>query len=163
MKSGERMKPMFRDRDVTSSMFWALVGILFCTGGIYYGLRRSGIPGPGFLPFVTGLILVALSLTLLISGILRKRSGRTLDELLLPDRQALKRILQTLAALCFYALAVERLGFALTTFVFMIVVLRLEPRRWYFLLSAAIGATVFFFALFKILLKVPLPSGILGY
>ena len=154
---------MFRDRDVTSSMFWALVGILFCTGGIYYGLRRSGIPGPGFLPFVTGLILVALSLTLLIAGVLRKRSGAPLAEPLLPGRQAMQRILQALVALCFYALAMERLGFAPTTFLFMVLALRLEPRRWTFIIPAAIGATAFFFLLFKVLLRVPLPPGILGY
>jgi len=141
------MRPIFRERDLTSSLFWTLAGVLFCIGGVHYGIRRSGIPGPGFLPFVAGLILVVLSLTLLISGILRKRSGRTLDELLLPDRQALKRILQTLAALCFYALAVERLGFALTTFFFMVLALKLEPRRWTFIIPVAMGATIFFFAL----------------
>ena len=69
---------MFRDRDVTSSVFWALVGILFCIGGLHYGLRRSGIPGPGFLPFVTGLILVALSLILLLSRLVNKRDGGVL-------------------------------------------------------------------------------------
>jgi len=154
---------MFRDRDVTSSVFWALVGILFCIGGIHYGLRRSGIPGPGFLPFVTGLILVALSLILLISSFLRKTGGATLAESLLPDRQALKRILRALGALCFYALAIERLGFAMTTFLFMVVILTLEPRRWTFILPAALGAAAFFFFLFKVLLRVPLPPGILGY
>ena len=154
---------MFRDRDVSSSVFWALVGILFSIGGIHYGIRRSGIPGPGFLPFVTGLILVVLSLTLLISGVLRKRSSATFAEPLLPDRQAIQRILQVLVALCFYALAMERLGFAPTTFLFMVLALRLEPRRWTFIIPAAIGATAFFFLLFKVLLRVPLPPGILGY
>jgi putative tricarboxylic transport membrane protein len=157
------MRPIFRERDVTSSVFWALVGIFFCIGGFQYGFRRSGIPGPGFLPLVTGLILVALSLTLLISTVLSKRGRATLAESILPDGQALKRILQALGALCFYALALERLGFALTTFLFMVVVLRLEPRRWSFIISAALGTTVFFFILFKVLLRVPLPPGTLGY
>jgi len=154
---------LFRDRDVTSSVFWALVGILFCIGGLHYGLRRSGIPGPGFLPIVTGLILVALSLALLISRLLRKTDEEVSAEKLMPGGQALKRILKALGALCLYTLMLERLGFAMTTFLFMVVVLRLEPRRWTFIIPAALGATTFFFFLFKVFLRVPLPPGILGY
>lgn len=81
----------------------------------------------------------------------------------MPSGQALKRILQALGSLCFYALAFERLGFAFTTLLFMSVVLWLGPRRWTFILPAALGATAFFFFLFKVLLKVPLPPGILGF
>jgi len=154
---------LFRDRDVTSSVFWALVGILFCIGGVHYGLRRSGIPGPGFLPFVTGLILVALSLILLISRFLGRRDDGDSAGKQMPRGEALKRILQALGALCLYVLILERLGFAMTTFLFMVVVLRLEPRRWTFIIPAALGATAFFFFLFKVLLRVPLPPGILGY
>ncbi len=157
------MRPLFRDRDVTSSVFWAVVGILFCIGGIQYGLRRSGIPGPGFLPVVTGLILVALSLILLISRLLKRRADAGSIGEPMPSGQALKRILQALGGLCFFALAIEHLGFAVTTFLFMIVVLRLGPRGWTFIIPAAIGATAFFFFLFKVLLKVPLPAGLLGY
>jgi putative tricarboxylic transport membrane protein len=146
-----------------SSVFWALVGVLFCIGGVHYGLRRSGIPGPGFLPFVTGLILVALSLILLISSFWRKKGGASLSEEKMPGGQALKRILTALGALCLYALILEPLGFAMTTFLFMVVILRLEPRRWTFIIPAALGATAFFFFLFKVFLRVPLPPGILGY
>jgi len=157
------MRPLFRDRDLTSSAFWALVGILFCIGGIHYGIRRSGIPGPGFLPFVTGLILVALSLILLISRLLKRRDEADSIGEPMPGGQALRRILKALGALCLYVLILEPLGFMLTTFLFMVLVLRLEPRRWTFIIPVAIGATAFFFVLFKILLRVPLPSGILGY
>jgi putative tricarboxylic transport membrane protein len=154
---------MFRDRDVTSSLFWMLIGILFCIGGFHYGIRRSGIPGPGFLPFVTGIILVALSLALLISRLLNRggRAGSKEDPM--PGGQALTRILKVLGALCLYVLLLEPLGFLLTTFLFMVLLLRLEPRSWFFILFGAIGATLFFFVLFKVLLRVPLPSGLLGY
>jgi len=154
---------MFRDRDVTSSLFWTLLGILFCIGGIHYGIRRSGIPGPGFLPFVTGLILVALSLILLIWRLLKKRDEADAIGVPMPGGRALWRILKTLGALCLYVLILEPLGFMLTTFLFIVLALRLEPRRWIFILPAAIGATAFFFLLFKVLLRVPLPPGILGY
>ena len=153
---------MFRDRDVTSSLFWILVGILFCIGGVHYGIRRSGIPGPGFLPFVTGLILAALSLILLISRLWKSPSDSHAKGEPMPRGKALLRILKVLGALCLYVLLLEPLGFVLTTFLFMVLVLRLEPRSWLFILLGAIGATLFFFVLFKVLLRVPLPSGLLG-
>jgi|WetSurSiteA1Bulk_404760.scaffolds.fasta_scaffold115847_2 putative tricarboxylic transport membrane protein len=157
------MRLSFRERDVASSLFWTLVGVLFCIGGLHYGIRRSGIPGPGFLPFVTGLILVALSLLLLVSRVWKAPGEADPKGEPMPGGQALRRILIVLGALCLYALILEPLGFVLTAFLFMIVVLRLEPRRWSFVMPAAIGTTVFFYILFKTLLRVPLPPGILGY
>lgn len=154
---------MFRDRDVTSSLFWTLIGILFCIGGVHYGIRRSGIPGPGFLPFATGLILIALSLMLLISRLLKKGPEPDSVGEPMPGGAALLRILKALGALFLYVLILEPLGFVLTTFLFMVLILRLEPRPWIFIIPSAIGATLFFFVLFKVLLRVPLPSGILGY
>ena len=154
---------MFRDRDVKSSLFWALIGILFCIGGFHYGIRRSGIPGPGFLPFVTGIILVALSLILLIARFLDRGGRAGPKEEPMPGGLALSRILIVLGALCLYVLILEPLGFMVTTFLFMIVLLRLEPRKWMFILLVSIGATAFFFVLFKVLLRVPLPSGLLAY
>ncbi|MGE5838742.1 MAG: tripartite tricarboxylate transporter TctB family protein [Deltaproteobacteria bacterium] len=157
------MRPLFRDRDVTSSLFWALIGILFCIGGFHYGIRRSGIPGPGFLPFVTGIILAALSLTLLLSRLLNNRDRAEPKAEPMPAGQALQKILKVLGALCLYVLILEHLGFVLATFLFMVLLLRLEPRRWIFIIPGALGATAFFFVLFKILLRVPLPAGLLGY
>jgi putative tricarboxylic transport membrane protein len=148
---------------VKSSLFWALIGILFCIGGFHYGIRRSGIPGPGFLPFVTGIILVALSLILLISRFLDRGGRAGPKEEPMPGGLALSRILIVLGALCLYVLILEPLGFMVTTFLFMIVLLRLEPRKWMFILLVSIGATAFFFVLFKVLLRVPLPSGLLAY
>lgn len=81
----------------------------------------------------------------------------------MPRGQALRRILKVLGALCLYVLILEHLGFAVTTFLFMVLALRLEPRRWAFIIPVAIGTTAFFFFLFKVLLRVPLPPGILGY
>lgn len=153
---------MFRDRDVTSSLFWILLGVLFCIGGLHYGIRRSGIPGPGFLPLVTGLVLVAFSLILLISRFLKRSDTAGPIGEPMPGGQALKRILKVLGALFLYVLLLEPLGFLLTTFLFMVLLLRLEPRSWLFIVPGAIGASLFFFVLFKVLLRVPLPQGILG-
>ena len=159
------MAHVLRDRDVVSSFFWAAVGLFFAAGGHLYALKRAGIPGPGFLPFFAGIILLGLSLVLLISALRRRRAHpvSTVPEACAPRRVELRKSVQVFATLLFYALALESLGFAATTFIFMIFFLRLESRRWPTVVPVALGFTAFFFILFKVLLNVPLPAGILGY
>lgn len=157
------MRRFFRDQDRGSSLFWAVVGVFFCVGGLNYGLKQSGIPGPGFLPFLAGLILVSLSLLLFLSTFLRKTGAVSEGKALSPSREGLRKIIQALLSLCFYVLAVEQLGFFMTAFLFMVLILRLEPRKWIFIVPCALGSTAFFYILFKVVLGVPLPRGILGF
>lgn len=152
-----------RDPDVQSSLFWAIMGILFCVGGLEYGLRRSGIPGPGFVPFLVGLCLLLLSLSLALSAAMRSAGQSSRSKAILPERKGLWRLLLVIVGLIFYIAGIERIGFILTTCVFLVILLRLEPRRWAFVVPAALGVTVFFYVLFKILLRVPLPQGPFGF
>lgn len=139
-----------------------VVGILFCIGALKYGFGAFGIPGPGFFPFLTGISLISLSIILSISAISKKQSETISTERFFPERESWKRMLQVLGALCFYVIALKRLGFLITTLVFMIIVLRLEPRKWLFILVAALLSAVFFYLLFQVLLEGQLPGGILG-
>jgi hypothetical protein len=67
-----------------------------------------------------------------------------------------------LGALLFYVVAVERLGFAITSVLFMMVVIALDFRKWRFVVLASFSFTAFFYILFKVLLRVPLPLGMFG-
>jgi putative tricarboxylic transport membrane protein len=151
-------------RDVTGILFWMVIGILFCLGSLQHGFQSSpGVPGSGFVPLLAGLVLVCLSLLLLVSTYLKRRSLVAPPEPILPGKEGLKRILQVLTALCFYVLALERLGFLLTALCFMLIVLRLEPRSWRFIIPVALVSAGFFYVLFRTLLGVPLPQGIVGF
>jgi len=155
-----------RKRDLLSSLVWLGIGILFCIGGVRHehGLFVSGIPGPGFLPFLAGIGLILLSLILLRSAAPKKREedGNIHIEAFLPERDSRKRLLFVLSALIFYVIVLEHLGFALTTLIFMIFLLRIEPRRWLIILTIAFLSTAASYILFRILLKVQLPRGVLG-
>ncbi len=151
-------------KTIIGGLFWIGVGVLFCSGGLMYGLGGFGLPGPGFFPFVAGLILVGLALTVIGDAIVKhgKVAGEE-SERFFPQNDSWKRVVQVLFALCLYIFGVERLGFFLTTFIFMLLMLRLEPRKWRVTLPAAFLSTLFFYALFEALLKVPLPRGILWF
>jgi putative tricarboxylic transport membrane protein len=164
-KSGLVQEEKVEHRDLWSSLFWAGIGVIFCVGGLQYGFGSAGVPGPGFLPFLVGAVLFGLSLLLLFLSILRRGAdlsirGVTTDA---SAKEKAKRILLVLGALLFYVIAFERLGFLITSVVFMIFLIRLNLREWRFVLLAAFSFTAFVYILFKLLLRVPLSQGIFGF
>ena len=153
-----------KNRDLIGSLFWFAVGCLFCVTAFKYRLFRAGIPGAGFFPFVAGGILAVLSFVVLISSIhVRRRNHGTTAGKFFPQQDSWKKVLCALGALLAYWIALEHLGFLMTTFLFMVFLLRfIEPQKWTVTLSTAFLATTLSYALFNVWLKVQLPKSILG-
>jgi len=151
-------------RDLVSSLFWAGIGVIFCAGSLPYGFGSAGVPGAGFLPFLTGLSLLGLSILHFFVFITKIRSHPSPPKARrdFPSNEKAKRILVVLGALLFYVLALERLGFAITSVLFMMVVIALDFRKWRFVLLASFSFTAFFYILFRVALRVPLPLGMFG-
>jgi putative tricarboxylic transport membrane protein len=154
-----------KNLDLIGSLFWTVVGGAFSVGALKYRFFKGGIPGAGFLPFLAGVMLMALSLVVLISAIRVRRSngGKASGDQFFPHPDSLKKVSVALGALLAYWIALEHLGFVITTFLFLVCLLRfIEPQKWVVTLSTALLATAFSYALFNLWLKVQLPKGILG-
>ena len=153
------------DKDVAGSLFWMGVGILFSAGALKYRLIKSGIPGAGFFPFLAGIIMVILSMMVLGSALKKKGEDQEAQakERFFPQRNSLKKIGLALIGLFGYWLLLEFLGFLITTFLFLIFLLKfIEPQRWTTALTTAILATGLSYLLFNLWLKVQMPIGVLG-
>ena len=150
--------------DLISSIFWAVIAVIFGLGSLPYGFGSTGVPGAGFLPFLTGLTLFGLSILNFLLSIKKERSPTQPHEPPkdYPTKEKTKRVLIVLAALLFYVIALERLGFVITSFLFMVIVIALDFRKWPLVLLASFSFTTLFYILFRFLLRVPLPLGILG-
>ena len=59
--------------DLYGGLFWLLIGLFVSGMGIKFSLGTFSYPGPGFFPFLVGLILSCLSLGILILA-LKERS-----------------------------------------------------------------------------------------
>jgi len=156
---------MKRNRDLISSLSWIVVGLLFCVRGGEYGFLHLGTLGPGFFPFTAGLILVFLSLMLLFSSIRRKIGDdeSIREKRFFPERNSWKRLLLALLSLLAYIFCLKYLGFLITTFLFMMFLLRfIEPQKWVTVLVAAILTSTISYIIFRLWLEVQLPRGILG-
>ena len=154
-----------RARDIGSSLFWIGVGAVFCIGAVQNGILLSpGVPGPGCLAFMVGSILIALALLVLIPAFFSRRGGaqKAQDEGFFPQRESFRKLFLALLFLSLYAFALERLGFLVTTLLFLILILRfIEPQKRTTVLSFSLTAAFLTWALFTAL-KVELPTGFLG-
>ena len=113
-------------------------------------------PGPGAMPTLLACALLACSIALIAGG----RTGKRAAAILWTEWRHAVFILGTCA---FMALALERLGYRLTIFAALLVLVTvLEKKGW---IAGTIFAAGFAFSthyLFHTLLQVPLPEGPFG-
>lgn len=151
-----------KNRDLVSSIVWMALGGLFVVGALQHGLMRKGVPGPGFLPFLSGLALIFVSLFVLIPALGQR--GKSVDGDFFPEPSSLGKLLSALAALFAFGVALEYVGYLITTFLFMFFIARLiEPKGWWTTTLLAILTAVLSYLLFVVLLEVQLPKGPLGF
>jgi putative tricarboxylic transport membrane protein len=119
-------------------------------------------PGPGFIPFIIGILLVSCSSFYLVR-VFRKAdlegNGRKTSA---GEKRNYAAILGITACAILFPLVLETLKFLMTTFVvsfFMFLVLRPKKRAFAFFLAA--GMSISSFLIFSRLLGVGLPMGFL--
>ena len=151
-------------RDICSSLFWIALGMYFCIGAIGYGFKSQGVPGGGFFPFFVGSVLIGLSLMIMIPALVIKNKSKepTPEEPFFSEDDSAKKLLITVGALFGYALALPYLGYFLTTFIFLVIVLRYTYlNRWSSILITAFLSSAISYVLFYLWLKVQLPRGLM--
>jgi hypothetical protein len=147
------------NRDVLSSLFCLVFGILFTVESFKFGLGAWFKPGPGYFPFWSGLLFSLLSLFVFI-GAVRKRRPLPNDI----DRFRWLNIALVLLSMFAYALLLQTLGFVLCTFGFAVFCLRAISRKgWVYSLVTGLTIAIVFQLLFNVLLNAQIPRGILGY
>ena len=140
------------------AIFWLAVGLVACSGATRLGLGSVTEPGAGFIFFWSGLILVLLSLIVLVESI---RAEDMVEEI---GKMNWVKIALVLFSLLLYAFFLERLGFALTTFVLLSFLMGwIERINWGRSLGVASAAVLACFAIFELWLKIRLPKGIFGF
>lgn len=153
------MNPL-KKYEIIPTLFWIGLSLFVMIFSYRLSLGEFNSPGPGLTPFLLGLLLLLISLYVLIKSLLKK--GRE-DET--PEGEQSQtnygKIGLVLAALFAYAFLLERLGFLITTWIFLFLLFRSVGNRWITALVASTStalATYFLFTFFG----VRFPSGILG-
>lgn len=148
---------------ITSNIIWIIFSFTVCLGGHRLGFGTFHDPGPGFMPFLSGLCLGLLALVDLIHGVIRKWKTERVDEEIWGGIDWRKVIL-TFAVLITYTISLSRLGFFLGTTLLLIFLIRMmRPRPWWVILLISGITTSLFYLVFEIFLGIPFPGGFLGF
>jgi putative tricarboxylic transport membrane protein len=151
-----------RRNDIYSSLVWLLVGVGFIWGGLKMEIGPLDGPGPGFFPTIIGGVLSLLSLALFLTTSWGENQLSVKGSFWKEQRSWVKVSL-SLFSLVFYLIALNYLGYILTTFLFILYLLKFVGKRgWGGSLLIAIIASLGSFAVFKTALGVLLPRGLIN-
>jgi len=146
-----------RDRGI--GIFLLIISALLCYGAIRLGIGKSNNPGPGFFPFLAGMIIFALSLVIIITSV---RSSPRISPQMAPFFTIRTGLI--LGALFLFGLFVEKAGFFICTFFATLMILRANRiKNWFFLIFVSLLICIGIFLVFNLLLEVRLPLGILKF
>lgn len=149
-----------RNTDQSSGLFWLVVGIGIAISSLKYGFGTLHEPGPGFITFFAGSILIILSLGLFFSSF-RDQEGRSGLKNLWAGLDPGK-VLYVIVLLVAYTLLLKPVGFLISTFFLLSLLFRIKGTyrlKTVFLMSLLV--TMGSYIIFEIWLKAQLPKGIL--
>ncbi len=121
----------------------------------HLGVWSTGQPGPGLFPAIAGFLLAGTSIVCIAT------TGEAAEEDEPVDR---RRLLQYGIAIVAFGLAMQILGAVIATFGLIFGVLRfIEHRSWLNAAAVAFVLAILSWAIFRQLLGVPLPTGLLEF
>ena len=145
------------NRNRLSALFFLMFSLFVCQQSMVIGLGTLRHPGSGLVVFAAGAWVGILALVLLT------QSRRI--ELQEEERTSEKGKVWLISLSLFgYAMAVNWLGFVLSTFVFVFIILRLiEFERWWLIGMKAALITFGNYLVFVVWLGLSLPKGVLSW
>lgn len=145
-----------RKGPILAGVILLALGIFVCHQAVQLSLGQTSRPGPGFVPFGLGSILILLSL-LYIFYFLRTQKERE-------ESKGHRRIYRTFLAIVILCLCIgllNWLGYLITTFLLFLMWLAIiERKKWYVFLSLSLLALVVVYY-FNLLFSVQLPRGLI--
>ena len=144
------------------SLFWLFFSVLICREAYRLKLGVLTKPGPGFFPFSLGFVMGILALIVLIQSMGKRREERERTGPKAPFRWW--NIVIILIALVAYAFFLETMGFLISTFLLITLLLKVvEPQPWRTALLGGLITAIASTLVFNVLLRAQIPTGFLGF
>lgn len=142
----------------TLNVFWIVFGAASATYAWSLGMVGPAGPESGLFPFIASIIVSSAGIVLLLRP---ATQVRTLD---FPRGAGLWRVVGVILGLIVMAAGMPYLGFSVTSFITMIILLRtVDQSSWLGAIALAFASTVSVFWLFGQMLGMALPRGPWGW
>jgi hypothetical protein len=152
---------MMNRKHVISGLFWLAVSIFVAVTAMGLGLGTFSKPGSGFIFFWSSVGLGTLSVILILKNIFRKGEAGSLRDIWKNVKWG--NVVLAIVVLFLYAFILMKLGFALSTFVLMIVLFGIGRSSYRVVIVSALVTTILSLVIFRYFLEVHLPKGIIGW
>lgn len=145
--------------DRYSSLFWILLSVLICYYSYRLGIGTLGNPGSGFIFFYSGIFIGIMSISVFVTSFAKSDESQSG---IFANINWMKIIL-TLSYIFIFAISLERLGFLITTFLLIGLLLRtIESKNIFIVIFVALAASLATYGVFELWLHIRLPKGIFG-
>ena len=144
-----------------SSLVWLGLAVLICIGSLRLSLGSFQNPGPGFFPFIAGLVLGTLAVTVYFQARRAAASARETSRPLWASPSGVKKVVLTTIALHGLCDKHELFGLPDQHVHFSHLSARtIEPQRWGMVILESLLASGISYLVFEIWLQAQLPRGI---
>ena len=148
--------------DQLSGFFWLAISIFVCIEASRVGIGDFHSQGPGFLPFLSGIMLSAFSIILVVTSTLKKAENREIKNLW--KGMSWGKVVLVLGLLLIYALLLPILGYLIATFGLIILLFGIVGKtKVWIKVVAGIITVLTTYLVFYVWLEVQLPKGMLGF
>jgi len=150
-----------RKRNLISSivLLALAIAIILNAGTLSFGTLWA--PEAGFFPFILGVLLAIFSLILLGKAVKGKREEKSLFDMTF-GRWGKMGL--TVGALLAFTIFVEHLGYIISSFLLVDLLLRaVEPQKWWLVIVVAFFSSLVAYLVFGLWLDTPLPKGMFGF
>lgn len=145
--------------DRFSSIFWLLIAILICFYSYRIGIGVVNDPGIGFVFFYSGIFIGIISIMVFVRSYSKSQASTSK----IFENVNWVKIILVLSYILGFALFLEKLGFIISTFLLIgLLLITIESKSLYIVILVALAASLVSYALFELWLHVRLPKGILG-
>lgn len=145
------------------NLVWILLAFGICAYSVRLKVWDPSGPASGFVPFVAGAMIGMIGLLLFARG-RTGDAGRVASWTFWENRAGGKRVVAILAGLAAMASLLPILGFVLTSVLVMTFLLRvIERQKLSVVIAGALVSSFSVYWLFRSLLQVSLPRGVVGF
>ncbi|OGP89698.1 MAG: hypothetical protein A2156_00625 [Deltaproteobacteria bacterium RBG_16_48_10] len=146
-----------------SAIFCLILGLFVLMTGVRLGLKVDLRIGPGFFPFVAGILLAFLSIVLFVQSLTETKTGQQ-KRSFWSKEHGWVFVFLTLVGIGTYILVLNYLGFLLSTFLLLFFLFTVIGglKWWKAALSGTIAAAAVYLV-FEIWLRANLPRGFFSF
>jgi putative tricarboxylic transport membrane protein len=145
-----------------SGFFWLAISIFVCIEASRVGIGDVHSQGPGFLPFLSGVMLGTFSIILVVTNTLKRHGKENIADLW--KGMSWTKVVLVLILLLVYALLLPILGYLVATFGLIILLFGIVGKTevWIKVVSGIITVLATYIV-FYVWLEVQLPKGLFGF